>query len=131
MSKVIYSAAFLGDKESGILKAKFPPVHPNVFYHHLTIEFAPADINNIEIGKEVILEIKGRLTTDKLDVLVASFPKSKNKYPHITLSTAEGIKPGAAGNEIANNYDKIIWFGSSLSIPAKEGVFNGNVITKK
>lgn len=105
--KMIYSALFLSEKEQSKLKAMFPPVHPNVFYHHSTIAFKPTDTSNIEIGKTYKINITGRLTTDKVDVLLVENIKSLNKHPHITLSTAEGVKPFASNEEIANNLDKI------------------------
>jgi hypothetical protein len=47
------------------------------------------------------------LTTDKVDVLVVENPNSDNKIAHITLATAEGIKPFESNSELQKNQDKI------------------------
>jgi hypothetical protein len=99
-----YSAVFFNTAN---LEAKYKPVHPNQYAHHSTIEFKPADITGLPIGEERTIKIIGRLTTDKVDVLIVENPLSKNKFPHITLSTAEGVKPAESNSEIENNQDKI------------------------
>lgn len=78
----------------------FPPVHPNHFYHHATIWLAPESITHIKQGDKVTLKAVGRVTTPKVDVLLIEGMKSKNKYPHITLSTAEGVRAGMSNPEI-------------------------------
>ena len=105
---IIYVAAMVEDEKK--LKELYPPVHSNTFYHHSTIEFKPVKTHTLlnNIGKQVDLEIKGRLTTDKVDVLVVNNPGSTNKHPHITLSTAEGIKPFESNSELEEHYDKIV-----------------------
>lgn len=102
--RFLYSAVFVNKDE---LMKKYHQVHPNVFYHHSTIEFKPTSIENLPFGKEIALKIIGRLTTDKVDALVVVNPLSKNLHPHITLSTAEGVKPFESNSEISNNLDKI------------------------
>jgi hypothetical protein len=89
--KIQYHALFVDDVYA--LQRLFPPVYSNMYYHHSTIEFAPKDASNIEVGRKVKLEIIGRIITDKVDALLVVNPKSKNKFPHITLSTAAGVKP--------------------------------------
>lgn len=100
----VYSAVFFDTNE---LVSKYPQVHKNLYSHHSTIEFKPADISNLPIGNKMNIKIKGRLTTDKVDVLVVDNPLSKNKFPHITLSTAKGVKPFESNLEIEKNQDKI------------------------
>jgi len=99
-----YSAVFFNTPK---LVGKYKPVHPTLYAHHSTIEFKPADITGLPIGEEITIKIIGRLTTDKVDVLLVENPLSKNKYPHITLSTALGVKPFESNSEIENNLDKI------------------------
>ena len=53
------------------------------------------------------LHITGRLTNDRVDALVVDNPNSDNDIPHITLATAEGVKPFASNAELAANRDKI------------------------
>lgn len=109
---VTFSAYNVVDEQA--LKAKYPPVHPNLFYHHSTNEFNPKGVP--ELGKETSLKITGRLTTDKVDVLLVENPGSKNKYPHITLSTAEGVKPFESNKEIESNLSKIVPIEDSVNV---------------
>lgn len=97
--KVIYTGLFVENIEA--LKAKYLPVHTNEFYHHSTIEYRPETwVDRIDVGEKTSIRIIGRVTTDKVDALIVENPKSKNENPHITLSTAEGIKPFESNNEI-------------------------------
>ena len=116
----IYSAIFF-DKEE-VLK-KYKPVHPNVYSHHSTIEFRPQDISDLPIGKKMDVKVVGRITTDKVDTLIVSNPLSKNKYPHITLSTADGVKPFESNSEIENNKKKVKRVNDTLQ--GVVGVFDG------
>lgn len=102
--KPIYSAIFVNEKE---LKDKYRPIHPNLYYHHSTIEFKPKSIENLPIGLKVKMAITGRLTTKKVDVLLVDNKLSANKHPHITLSTADGVRPSDSNEEISNNLRKI------------------------
>lgn len=100
----VYSAIFVNEQE---LMNKYKPVHPNLFYHHSTIEFKPKNIENLPIGLKVKMKITGRLTTDRVDVLLVDNKMSAKKNPHITLSTAENVKPFESDAEIAKYYDSI------------------------
>jgi len=88
------------------LMDKYPSELPNKFYHHSTNKFGRQPFDNREGNKEK-LHIIGRLTTDKVDVLVVENPNSDNKISHITLATAEGVKPFESNKELENNQDKI------------------------
>ena len=103
--KPIYTGIFV-DKDE--LIKKYPPIHKNIYYHHSTIEFKPQDLNEFPKGKEINVKIIGRLTTDKVDVLLVENQLSKKKNPHITLSTSEGVLPMESDLEIEQNIDKII-----------------------
>lgn len=69
------------------------------------------------------IRIVGRLTTDKVDVLLVDNPLSKNEFPHITLSTAKGVKPFQSNEEIKNNQDKIQPLNDVIK--GTVGVFDG------
>jgi hypothetical protein len=103
--QIHYSCVLTNQKE---LLSRFGQVHENLFSHHSTIEYKPTDIKGLEVGKPIDLKITGRLTNDKVDVLLVDNPYSKNKYPHITLSTAKDVKPVASNFEIENNLDDVI-----------------------
>ena len=89
-----------------VLQEKYPSALPNKFYHHSTNSFGkqPFDVRE---GTKERLHIIGRLTTDKVDVLVVENPNSNNKTAHITLATAEGIKPFESNKELELHKDEI------------------------
>ena len=103
--QIHYTCVLINQNE---LVNRYGQTHENLYSHHSTIEYKPKDIKGLKVGKEVELKIVGRLTNDKLDVLLVDNPYSKNKYPHITLSTSEGVKPFESNIEIENNLDDII-----------------------
>jgi hypothetical protein len=116
----VYSAVFFNTNE---ITNKYKPVHSNVYSHHSTIEFKPSDISSLPIGENKNIKIVGRLTTDKVDVLIVENSLSKNKFPHITLSTAAGVKAFESNTEIENNQDKIVKLNDSIN--GVVGVFDG------
>lgn len=124
--KVIYSAVFVNEDE---LMRKYEPYHENIFYHHSTIEFTPADISNLEIGQVIPLKILGRLTNDYVDVIIVDNPLSKNKYPHITLSTAHGVNPSESNDQIMKNLDRIVPLDDSIL--GVVGVFTNHGVIKR
>jgi hypothetical protein len=119
-TNVIYTGAFV--KEN--LDNRFKSDMPNKFGHHMTVSFRPDSID-VPVGEDVDLKIIGRLTTDKVDTLIVDNDLSKNEFPHITLATAEGIKPFQSNSEIKNNQDKISPLNEKVK--AKYGYFDGKV----
>lgn len=101
----IYSAYKVDDTKG--LEEKYPSALPNKFYHHSTVSYGHQSFDDRE-GQKKTLHITGRLTTDKVDVLVVENPESNNKFPHITLATAEGVKPAAAKKELETHKGDII-----------------------
>ncbi len=85
--EIKFTALFVKDTED--LLKRFPPKHTKIFGHHSTIEFEPNNLDGIEIGKEYSIKIIGRAWDEFGDDLLVENPKSKNKYPHITLSRGE------------------------------------------
>jgi hypothetical protein len=104
LNPTIFTANNVDDVEA--LEQKYPSKLPNKFYHHSTNKFGKQAFDSREGNKEK-LHIIGRLTTDKVDVLVVENPNSENKISHITLATAEGVKPFESNRELENNQDKI------------------------
>lgn len=88
------------------LQEKYPSDLPNKFYHHSTNKFGRQAFDSRE-GKKERLHIIGRLTTDKVDVLVVENPNSSNEIAHITLATADGIKPVESNTELQKYRDQI------------------------
>jgi GNAT superfamily N-acetyltransferase/predicted kinase len=138
LNNIIYTAVFFDTNE---IVSKYPQVHPNLYSHHSTIQFKPTDISNLPIGEEVNIKVIGRLTNDKVDALIVSNPLSINNFPHITLSTAQDIKPFQSNVEIENNQDKIKpindnligtvgYFDGKNEVTEKQTQFEGMEITK-
>ena len=106
--KIIYSAVMLSEETKKRLLEEYKPSHNNIYCHHSTIEFRPTHVSHLPLGDVCALHITGLLRTDKIDVLLVDNPLSLNKYPHITLSTADGIKPFESNSEIQNNQSLIV-----------------------
>lgn len=87
MTKIKFTALFVKDSQD--LLKRFPPKHAKVFGHHSTIEFWPENLEGIEAGKEYKIKIIGRAWDEYGDDLLVENTKSKNEYPHITLSRGE------------------------------------------
>ena len=122
---VIYTALFVNDPKT--LTDIFEPVHKNVLAHHSTIAFRPGSLYGVEVGKKSQMKIVGRVTDGKADALLVENPKSTNKHPHITLSTAKGVPPTYA-NEMIENAQKehlLELFNEPTQIDVTEGYFDG------
>lgn len=126
---LIYEAYFVMDKDG--LEKQFPAAHPNKFYHHLTIAFRPKALSMPDkIGAQEHLKAIGRLTTDKIDALLIGTHSDK-PFPHITLSTADGVNPAESKTELSEHFDKIVYFVEPKSIRTAYGYYDGKeVITK-
>ena len=74
----------------------------------MTSVFRPGEIDAATLGEERDLHIVGRLTTDKVDALLVESEDTNNEHPHITLATADGMKPVASNTEITENPGKIV-----------------------
>ncbi|MDE2030899.1 MAG: hypothetical protein KGI58_01405 [Patescibacteria group bacterium] len=89
--EIKFTALFVKDIKD--LLKRFPPKHKKIFGHHSTIEFQPTSLDGIEIGKECSIKIIGRAWDEFGDDLLVENLKSKNKYPHITVSRADNAPP--------------------------------------
>jgi len=121
---VEYTAHFVRDVQE--LLKRFPPRHKVVYGHHSTIEYKPASLAGIEIGKELRLKIIGRAFDEKGDVLLVENPKSTKKHPHITLSCAEGVSQEYS-NELlgkAISSGVIEYFAEPTEVSVVEGYFD-------
>jgi len=112
--KVLYKGIFISPETREVLMDRYPIIHENVFYDHMTIEFSPKEFDeSLGKGELTVLNVIGHLTTDKVDVLIVE-PNdkrlnSKNKHGHITLSTAEGVRPYESNTEIEDHLGDIVW----------------------
>lgn len=118
---IVYTAIFFNVDE---ITSKYGQKHPNLFSHHSTIAFKPSSLDGLPIGEMVNVKVLGRLTTDRIDVLLVDNKISTNTYPHITLSTAEGVKPFESNMELASKIDQVIPLNDELI--GVYGYFNGS-----
>ena len=123
--RVIYTAEFVKDEES--LLNKFIPKHRNIFAHHSTIAFKPENLDSIEIGKEKVLKVIGRVYDDLGDAILIEGSKSINKYPHITISCADGVPPRYSNEliERAMDSNSVEYFSVPEEIMVTEGYSDG------
>jgi Fungal tRNA ligase phosphodiesterase domain. len=125
MNQIIYTAEFVKNPEE--LLKMFPPKHKRVFAHHSTIAFKPNDLAGIEVGKESSLKVVARVYDEKGDALLVENSKSKNQYPHITLSCAEGVSP-VYSNELikkAVESGRLEYLAAPYGISVVEGYSDG------
>lgn len=118
---IYYSALYINSPEE-LLKL-FPPKHKNVYGHHSTIAFKPKSSDGLEVGRKVSIKILGRATDEKGDALLVENTKSTNKFPHITLSSAEEVPPEYSNVLLENAHlnGSIQMFNEPSFIDATEG----------
>ena len=141
MTKVIYTGFFVNQEE---VLEKFPvdtEKYPNVFAHHCTSIFKPTDEEVTEFKntyseilqsseEETMIEVIGRVQTDKVDaLLIGCGIYSNNKYRHITLATAEGVKPFESNAEILKLAETHEGFNSSADEMIKLNMYCEGYLT--
>jgi len=124
--KIIYTGFFVDDRD-GLLK-QFPPKHSKVYAHHSTNRFRPKDTRDLELGKKSNIKIVGRAHDERGDALLVENIKSENKYPHITVSCAEGIPPHYSKEmlERAVQNGAIEMFETPILVAVTEGYYNSD-----
>jgi hypothetical protein len=128
--KIEYTALFVDSPEK--LLQMFPAKHSKVFAHHSTNWYKPSSIEGLEVGKKSLLKIIGQAYIQKGFAVLVENTKSKNKFPHITISCAEGTAP-VYSNELLEKAAKdglLEMFKEPLFIEVTEGYgdFNDNII---
>jgi hypothetical protein len=121
--KIVYTGIFLSDKGKSELKKHYKGEHTNKFGHHTTLQFG-AKVKDGMQGETVSLKVIGYAKSDEVEAIVIELPKgltTKNKVPHITLTTANGIKPFASNALLEKGYEKI----KPFTIEGTVGYFNG------
>ena len=124
--QVVYTGLFVTNQQE--LLSKFPPKHEKIFAHHMTIEFMPTNTSDLDIGKPQQLKILGRVSDDQGDALLVENTRSKQMYPHITLSCKEGISASYSNQLLQNavRSKSIEYFPEPIYIDVVEGFENGN-----
>jgi len=119
--EIEYTALFVDSPEK--LLQMFPARHPKIFAHHSTNWYMPSSLEGLEIGKKSTLKIIGQAYDQKGFAVLVENTKSKNKFPHITISCSEGTAP-VYSNELlekAMNDGSLEMFKGSLFIEVTEG----------
>lgn len=124
--KPIYTGLFVQGKSG--LEERYPSELPNKYYDHMTSVFRPGEIDAATLGEESDLHIIGRLTTDKVDALLVESEDTNNEHPHITLATADGVKPVASNKEITENTDKIVPLDDYIRVRKGANMGGSNIV---
>ncbi len=124
---IIYSAAFLTPESAALLRQCFSPKFPKHFYHHATIDFRPHDIPFF-VGTQYDLVVIGYVEDDRAQAVLVSNKFSKNRVPHITLSTREDTEPFYAAAMISRAIEKrtIVSSINPLTLKSVLGYFEKN-----
>lgn len=115
------------DNPEKLLKM-FPAKHSKVFAHHSTNWYKPTSLEGLEVGKKSLLKIIGQAYDEKGFAVLVENLKSKNKFPHITISCAESVPP-VYSNELLENASKdgsLEMFKEPSFIEVTEGYRNFN-----
>jgi hypothetical protein len=119
--EIEYTALFVDNPEK--LLQMFPAKHTKIFAHHSTNWYKPTSVEGLEIGKKIILKIIGQAYDQKGFAVLVENVKSKNKFPHITISCSEGIPPVYSNELLENAYKNnyLEMFKDPLFIKVTEG----------
>ena len=98
MSKTLYWAVKLDSSSVAKLLSKLPPIHPNVYAHHITLAFRPNEMEeelwSSRHGESVTLTVdKFAFDESGQAVIVGGIDRSRGGIPHVTISCANGVKP--------------------------------------
>lgn len=102
-SEVVYVGVFLPPMAKQRLLRAFPPEHPTVYAHHMTVwHFAGGgEMPDLPWGKTVDLKVVGHFRNDRVQAVVVEPPtrlRPVGRTPHITISTEAGVSPVASNN---------------------------------
>lgn len=100
ITKVEYTALFVSDPLN--LLSQFPARHDKVFAHHSTIWYKPTNLDDLQIGEKSMLKIIGYIADERCFAVLVENSKSKNRFPHITISCTQDTGP-VYSNELLEN----------------------------
>ena len=97
--------AVLTPKSQRKLLQMVPPVHPNIYAHHVTMAFNP-DLETLARyqpmeGQRVRIPVVAVAVDDKAQAVLVG-AESENEYAHITISTADGVGPVYSNDLLAS-----------------------------
>ena len=127
-SKILYTALFVDNQEALLSALGDPPLHTVLFAHHVTLAYQPKQdqVDILRPGTRYTLRVLSRYSDSKGDAVLVELPaglRSKNKYPHITLSVVNGTGP-VYSNELIENETKdrvVTHFDPPILLSVTEG----------
>lgn len=124
--EIEYTALFIDNPEK--LLEIFPARHQNILAHHCTNWHKPSSIEELEMGKKSLLKIIGQAYDDRCFALLVENPKSKNTFPHITISHSKDVSAAYSNQllENASNNNSIEIFETPFFIKVTEGYATRN-----
>lgn len=84
-----YTGLYVDDQNA--LLRLFPAKHAKVFAHHSTNWYRPTSTDEIDLGHKSTIKAIGQAYDEKGYALLVENEKSKNEFPHITISCAPGV----------------------------------------
>jgi hypothetical protein len=130
----VYTGIFFGlsDEEKEELLSQFVRSHPTTHLHHLTLKFQPSwdEVRELPLGQEVWVTVTGLLDTEKVQAFVVDSDslvpcKCTNDTPHITVATAEGVKPFHSNAALKENgwqeLDDTFFLAGRVGMSASDG----------
>lgn len=103
----MFVSAILTPESHRRLLEKVPPVHPVVYAHHVTMAYKPEPDALERYRAMEGLRIKvpvAAVCVDEKGQAVLVGVESENEYPHITISTAEGVEPVYSNELLASQH---------------------------
>ena len=111
-SEVIYAGVFLDSMARKKLLGAFPPEHSTLHAHHMTIWHFRDGGGEPELpwGKTVSLKVVGHFADGRAQAVIVDVPsilRPRNRVPHVTLSTSDGVGPAASNDLLPTTWDKV------------------------
>lgn len=111
-AEVIYVGVFLPRMSHLRLLKAFPPEHPQVFAHHVTLwHFKDGgEVPDVPWGKTVDLKVLKHFHGSKAQAVVVDLPRGLRfgaRVPHVTISTENGVNPVASNALIGGEFEPL------------------------
>lgn len=102
-----YVAIQFGKEARDAILASFPPIHGTVLAHHVTLAYRPRNVEWMKTwlpskGQEVDVVVTGCAHDKRVQAAAVKVGlECWNKYPHVTISVAEGVPPETSNDMLA------------------------------
>jgi len=108
MSDIKYTAVFLEDDQALLdwWCEEVGPLHPRTIADHMTIEFKPHDLSDVQLGQHVALEVIGWSQDETCQAVAVVGHPSTNDIPHVTIAL-DGVSAFASNALLADGFEPI------------------------